>query len=80
MLELQSQMLKNKKVISVDMGFLFFAPPPVFENQMILYSLIFFCKPHFSGTRDTFLSAQMLVFNIVKGLKYVILAQSLSFK
>ena len=27
MLELQSQMLKNKKVISVDMGSIFLAPP-----------------------------------------------------
>ena len=31
MLELQSQMLKNKKVISMDMGFLFFGPPVYFN-------------------------------------------------
>ena len=34
MLELQSQMLKNKKVISVDMGSI---PPPVYDPPVSIY-------------------------------------------
>ena len=60
----------------------------IYENKFFgkymkikLYdSIIFFGKSHFSGTRDIFLSAQMLVLNIVKGLKHLILAKILPFK